>query len=113
MNGGDSPDRNLAMELVRVTEAAALGAGRWVGRGDKEAADQAAVDAMRHMLATVEMEGVVGHQSVPGGLRARSTSLDRSADPMNISTVESSAMKIPQRRCTRLFGSPGLEMNAW
>ena len=53
------PDRNLALELVRVTEAAAMGAGRWIGRGDKEAADQAAVDAMRHMLATVEMDGVV------------------------------------------------------
>jgi fructose-1,6-bisphosphatase II len=58
-NGNDVPDRNLAMELVRVTEAAALGAGRWVGRGDKEAADQAAVDAMRHMLSTVQVNGVV------------------------------------------------------
>ena len=47
---GSAPDRNLALELVRVTEAAALAAGRYVGRGDKEAADQAAVDAMRHML---------------------------------------------------------------
>jgi fructose-1,6-bisphosphatase II len=55
----DAPDRNLAMELVRVTEAAALGAGRWIGRGDKEAADQAAVDAMRHMLSTVSVNGVV------------------------------------------------------
>jgi fructose-1,6-bisphosphatase II len=54
-----APDRNLALELVRVTEAAALGAGRWVGRGDKEAADQAAVDAMRLMLSTVSMDGVV------------------------------------------------------
>ena len=53
------PDRNLALELVRVTEAAAIAAGRWVGRGDKEAADQAAVDAMRLMLDTVEMDGVV------------------------------------------------------
>jgi fructose-1,6-bisphosphatase II len=53
------PDRNLALELVRVTEAAALGAARWVGRGDKEAADQAAVDAMRLMLDTVAMAGVV------------------------------------------------------
>jgi fructose-1,6-bisphosphatase II len=53
------PDRNLALELVRVTEAAAMGAGRWVGRGDKIAADQAAVDAMRAMLDTVVMEGVV------------------------------------------------------
>jgi fructose-1,6-bisphosphatase II len=54
-----APDRNLALELVRVTEAAALGAGRWIGRGEKESADQAAVDAMRHMLDTVEMDGVV------------------------------------------------------
>ena len=53
------PDRNLALELVRVTEAAAMAAGRWVGRGDKNAADQAAVDAMRHMLDTVAMDGVV------------------------------------------------------
>jgi fructose-1,6-bisphosphatase II len=54
-----APDRNLALELVRVTEAAALGAARWVGRGDKEAADQAAVDGMRAMLDTVQMAGVV------------------------------------------------------
>ena len=54
-----APDRNLALELVRVTEAAAMGAGRWVGRGDKNAADQAAVDAMRPMLDTVSMDGVV------------------------------------------------------
>ena len=55
----DRPDRNLALELVRVTEAAALGAGRWVGRGDKIAADQAAVDAMRIMIDSVSMDGVV------------------------------------------------------
>jgi fructose-1,6-bisphosphatase II len=54
-----APDRNLALELVRVTEAAAMAAGRWVGRGDKESADQAAVDAMRAMLDTVAMAGVV------------------------------------------------------
>src|SRR6059036_3197700 len=54
-----APDRNLALELVRVTEAAALGAGRWIGRGDKEAADQAAVDGMRAVLDTVAMAGVV------------------------------------------------------
>jgi fructose-1,6-bisphosphatase II len=53
------PDRNLALELVRVTEAAAMGAAGWIGRGDKEAADQAAVDAMRHMLQTVSMAGIV------------------------------------------------------
>jgi fructose-1,6-bisphosphatase II len=54
-----SPDRNLALELVRVTEAAAMGAGRWIGRGDKNAADQGAVDSMRAMLDTVVMDGVV------------------------------------------------------
>jgi fructose-1,6-bisphosphatase II len=53
------PDRNLALELVRVTEAGAMGAGRWIGRGDKNAADQAAVDAMRAMLDTVVMSGIV------------------------------------------------------
>src|SRR5947207_10949977 len=56
---GNVPDRNLALELVRVTEAAAMAAGRWIGRGDKEAADQAAGDAMRAMLDTVAMAGVV------------------------------------------------------
>jgi fructose-1,6-bisphosphatase II len=55
----EAPDRNLALEIVRVTEAAAMGAARWVGRGDKEAADQAAVDSMRLMLDTVAMNGVV------------------------------------------------------
>ena len=53
------PDRNLALELVRVTEAAALAAARLVGRGDKEAADQAAVDAMRLVLDSISMDGVV------------------------------------------------------
>jgi fructose-1,6-bisphosphatase II len=56
---GGRPDRNLALELVRVTEAAAMGAARWIGRGEKESADQAAVDAMRLMLDTVAMNGVV------------------------------------------------------
>ena len=55
----DRPDRNLALELVRVTEAAALAAARLVGMGDKEGADQAAVDAMRLVLGTVHMDGVV------------------------------------------------------
>jgi fructose-1,6-bisphosphatase II len=59
MSEQQKPDRNLAMELVRVTEAAAMAAGRWVGRGDKETADQAAVDAMRLMIDTVSMDGVV------------------------------------------------------
>ena len=55
----DRPDRNLALELVRVTEAAALAAARLTGMGEKEAADQAAVDAMRLVLSTVHMDGVV------------------------------------------------------
>ncbi|QHD85296.1 class II fructose-bisphosphatase [Gordonia sp. JH63] len=54
-----APDRNLAMELVRVTESAALAAGRWVGRGDKNGGDGAAVDAMRELLSSVSMRGVV------------------------------------------------------
>lgn len=52
-------NRNLSLEFGRVTEAAALMAGRWMGRGNKEAADQAAVDAMRQVLGTIDMEGVV------------------------------------------------------
>jgi fructose-1,6-bisphosphatase II len=54
-----APDRNLALELVRVTEAAAMAAGRWVGRGDKNGGDGAAVDAMRALIGTVSMRGVV------------------------------------------------------
>ena len=56
---GSKPDRNLALELVRVTESAALASARWVGRGDKEAADGAAVDAMRLLINTVPMDGIV------------------------------------------------------
>jgi fructose-1,6-bisphosphatase II len=59
MDSEQAPDRNLAMELMRATEAAALAAGRWMGRGDKNAADGAAVEAMRVVLSTVQMEGVV------------------------------------------------------
>src|SRR5688572_2718682 len=55
----EAPDRNLALELVRVTEAAAMAAGRWVGRGDKNGGDGAAVDAMRKLIHTVTMRGVV------------------------------------------------------
>src|ERR671916_1507067 len=54
-----SPDRNLALELVRVTEAAAMAAGRWVGRGDKNGADAVAVNAMRVMISSIGMRGVV------------------------------------------------------
>src|SRR3954465_3616570 len=53
------PDRNLALELVRTTEYAALACARWVGKGDKEGADGAAVDARRLRLSTVSMDGVV------------------------------------------------------
>jgi fructose-1,6-bisphosphatase II len=59
MSEAQAPDRNLAMELVRVTEAAAMAASRFMGRGDKEAADQAAVDAMRLVLNGVSMDGVI------------------------------------------------------
>jgi fructose-1,6-bisphosphatase II len=55
----EAPDRNLALELVRVTEAAAMAAGRWVGRGDKNGADGAAVRAMRTLVSTVSMNGTV------------------------------------------------------
>ncbi len=57
--GDDEPDRNLALELVRVTEAAAIAGGHWVGFGDKNLADGAAVDAMRSLLQTVHFNGVV------------------------------------------------------
>ncbi|MFN8532636.1 MAG: class II fructose-bisphosphatase [Dehalococcoidia bacterium] len=59
MSVGEPIGRNLAMDLVRVTEAAAMAAARFMGRGDKEAADQAAVDAMRYVLGSVDMDGVV------------------------------------------------------
>jgi len=58
-HGGSDPTRNLALELARVTEAAALAAGRFMGRGAKEAADGAAVNAMRIVLQTVDMNGVI------------------------------------------------------
>jgi fructose-1,6-bisphosphatase II len=57
--GTEAPDRNLALELVRVTEAAAMAGGRWVGRGDKNRADAAAVNAMRALISTVSMNGTV------------------------------------------------------
>ena len=55
----EAPDRNLALELVRVTEAAAMAAARWVGRGDKNGSDGAAVNAMRALVQSVSMQGVV------------------------------------------------------
>ena len=59
MPSRERPSRNLALELVRVTESAALAASRWVGRGDKHGVDHAAVEAMRTVLATVQMDGIV------------------------------------------------------
>src|SRR6516165_8006721 len=59
MEPTQSPDRNTAMELMRATEAAALGAGRWMGRGDKNNADGAAVEAMRVVLNSVSVDGIV------------------------------------------------------
>jgi fructose-1,6-bisphosphatase II len=59
MTSRQAPDRNLALELVRVTESAAMAAARWMGRGDKNGADGAAVDAMRQILDTVSMDGIV------------------------------------------------------
>ncbi len=59
MSNATRPDRNLALELVRVTEAAAMAAARWVGRGDKNDADQQAVNAMRYMISSVGMRGTV------------------------------------------------------
>src|SRR4051794_11307555 len=97
------PDRNLALELVRVTEAAALAAARWVGRGDKLAADGAAVDAMRVVLDTVKMDGVVvigegekdeapmlynGEQIGDGSLPA----VDIAVDPLEGTTLTAKGM---------------------
>ena len=69
-------DRNLAFELVRVTEAAAMAAAHWMGRGNKESADQAAVDAMRFALQSVDMDGIVvigdGAKTFSLAMRARS-----------------------------------------
>ena len=59
MSARQAPDRNIALELVRVTEAGAMAAARWIGRGEKESADQAAVDAMRFVLDSVSMRGIV------------------------------------------------------
>ena len=62
-----APDRNLALDLVRVTEAAAMAAGRWVGLGDKNGGDGAAVDAMRTLIGTVSMHGVITIALLSGG----------------------------------------------
>jgi fructose-1,6-bisphosphatase II len=94
-------DRNLAMELVRVTESAALAAARWMGRGEKEKADGAAVDAMRLLLDTVLMDGIVvigegEKDQAPmlyngervGVFSARNTSRTREIDPSHIPQVD-------------------------
>jgi len=53
------PDRNIALEMVRITEGAAIAASRWMGRGNKDGADEAAVNAMRQVLSEISMDGVV------------------------------------------------------
>ena len=97
------PERNLAMELVRVTESAALAAARWVGRGDKNGADAAAVDAMRTVLTTVPMDGIVvigegekdeapmlfNGESVGDGTQPRT---DVAVDPIDGTTLTSLGM---------------------
>ncbi|HEX7095977.1 MAG TPA: class II fructose-bisphosphatase [Acidimicrobiales bacterium] len=97
----NAPDRNLALDLVRTTEAAAMAASRWMGRGDKNAADQAAVDAMRIVLGTVPMRGVIvigegekdeapmlynGEQVGDG---SNSTVVDIAVDPIDGTTLTS------------------------
>ena len=96
-----APDRNLALDLVRVTEAAAMAAARWMGRGDKNAADGAAVDAMRIVLSTVPMQGVIvigegekdeapmlyNGESVGDG--SDSTVVDIAVDPIDGTTLTS------------------------
>src|SRR5215213_10173187 len=72
-------DRNLALELVRVTEAAALAASRWIGRGDKNAADGAAVDAMRKAFDTVAISGTVVLAERGGFLHAPDIYMDKIA----------------------------------
>jgi fructose-1,6-bisphosphatase II len=101
-------DRNLALELARVTEAGALSAGRWMGRGDKEAGDQAAVDAMRRALSLIAMEGVVvigegekdrapmlyiGERLGTGG----SPALDIAVDPIDGTTLLAKGLPAPYR----------------
>ena len=72
-----APDRNLALELARVTEAAAMAAARWVGRGDKNGADGAAVNAMRLLINSVSMRGVVNGMRSGVGLPIASVSRPR------------------------------------
>ncbi|BCI86164.1 hypothetical protein NIIDMKKI_13700 [Mycobacterium kansasii] len=76
---GEAPDRNLALELVRVTEAGAMAAGRWVGRGDKEGGDGAAVDAIRELVNSVSMRGVVVIGEGEKTMRRCSTTAKKSA----------------------------------
>ena len=77
MESQQSPDRNLAMELMRATEAAALAGGRWMGRGDKNAADGASVDAMRLVLNSISMDGLV---VIGEGERTKPDAVQRRAD---------------------------------
>src|SRR3954469_5753172 len=98
------PDRNLALELVRVTEAAAMGAGRWIGRGDKNAADRAAVEAMRAMLDTVSMNGSV---VIGGGEKAEAPCLF-SGEPVGDGTGTEVDVAVDPLEGTRLtaLGQP-------
>src|SRR6187402_964683 len=85
-----SPDRNLALELVRVTEAAAMAAGRWVGRGDKNGADGVAVNAMRALISTVGMRGVVVIGEVVGD--GTGPECDVAVDPIDGTTLTAKGM---------------------
>src|SRR6476619_7651953 len=86
----ESPDRNLALELVRVTEAAAMAAGRWVGRGDKNGADGVAVNAMRVMISTIGMRGtvVIGEEVGDG----TGPECDVAVDPIDGTTLTAKGM---------------------
>jgi fructose-1,6-bisphosphatase II len=97
------PERNLALELVRVTETGALAAARWQGRGDKEAADQAAVDGMRHILSYIDIDGtiVIGEGEkdeapmLHNGERVgtgRGMAVDVAVDPVDGTTLTSEGM---------------------
>ena len=87
------PDRNLALELVRVTEAAALASARLVGMGDKIAADQAAVDAMRHVLETVPISARIASTAAPSPpfLSPRPTQRPAAMAPASVTRTSSSA----------------------